>query len=670
MTVGMVFQLQLYIGVTGQLFHRRYVIFLRCFLYLLNCEKSENRNVKMKLFGKWQGGLIVKNFKYSLAVVLMINSIVLLTSCTSNNDVAVNSVVSENQNVTSNTVKPNVSDEYSEVTEENLILEESNQFEEVGSGSDGSRKKLMNYLPELYNKLSSDDGIVMGNARFDENTFSICDIDSDGEAELLVKITTGTMAANGLYIYKADSSGQVVQEGTMSNNSDFYKNGYVKSPWSHNQGLGTLWPYTVMQYIKAEDEYTNIYSLDSWDKSVNPESFNGESFPDNIDISSTGTIYYINNFVSGEEKTCDYFDYVKWFNSWNQCSPKLRINYEAYSEDNIKKYNPDSNIAKESETPVNNSDARPALDVDDSVTASYNSDGSIKIEYNNVPMSMTLPASWVGKFVVRNGSFFARTAYYNEYGGKLLPIILRDEYDDSNGFGRYIGKAGYKYCFYYRVTDVNYDMDNSAETSEYESLRAGIETVLQSAVCTPYEDKISVDIISFSRPYPTGQISSGGKTIEGYTSDYVCHGAEQSVQWRCEDTWHITAARKVYSYGVEWYECWDTDDGDYYGWIDSKYLHFYSAGSSSNQSSNTSSVSNLDPYVKGQISSNGKEIEGYTTDYVCNGGTKTAQWTCEDTWHITARRKTYSYGIWWYECWDTDDGDYYGWIDSNFLYFY
>ena len=26
---------------------------------------------------------------------------------------------------------------------------------------------------------------------------------------------------------------------------------------------------------------------------------------------------------------------------------------------------------------------------------------------------------------------------------------------------------------------------------------------------------------------------------------------------------------------MTWYECWDTDDGDYYGWIDANYLSFY-----------------------------------------------------------------------------------------------
>jgi hypothetical protein len=75
-------------------------------------------------------------------------------------------------------------------------------------------------------------------------------------------------------------------------------------------------------------------------------------------------------------------------------------------------------------------------------------------------------------------------------------------------------------------------------------------------------------------------------------------------------------------------------------------------------------------YLYGEINSDGQIIEGYTTNYICNGGEKERQWICEDRWHITAKNIFYSYGITWYECWDTDDGDYYGWIDSKFLKFY
>lgn len=72
--------------------------------------------------------------------------------------------------------------------------------------------------------------------------------------------------------------------------------------------------------------------------------------------------------------------------------------------------------------------------------------------------------------------------------------------------------------------------------------------------------------------------------------------------------------------------------------------------------------------AKGEVSGNG--VYGYTTDYVCNGGPMQEEHAVQNGWHITAKNTYYAYGILWYQCWDTDDGDYYGWIDGNYLSFY
>lgn len=64
-------------------------------------------------------------------------------------------------------------------------------------------------------------------------------------------------------------------------------------------------------------------------------------------------------------------------------------------------------------------------------------------------------------------------------------------------------------------------------------------------------------------------------------------------------------------------------------------------------------------------------VSSYTTDYVCNGGEKDmVRQSLGDGWHVTAKYKCESYGVTWYELWDTDDGDYYGWVDEEFIDFY
>ena len=92
--------------------------------------------------------------------------------------------------------------------------------------------------------------------------------------------------------------------------------------------------------------------------------------------------------------------------------------------------------------------------------------------------------------------------------------------------------------------------------------------------------EISGTIQSGGISYPVddmkGQINCHGGTVAGFTTDYVVNGgAAQKVRNSLGDTWHVTAKNKCDNYGVTWYELWDSDDGDYYGWVDSSYIDFY-----------------------------------------------------------------------------------------------
>ncbi len=160
-----------------------------------------------------------------------------------------------------------------------------------------------------------------------------------------------------------------------------------------------------------------------------------------------------------------------------------------------------------------------------------------------------------------------------------------------------------------------------------------------------------------------GEISySGSDELYGYTTDYVKYDGSCETQHIVYDGWHITAYDSYDSHGITWYECWDTDDGDYYGWIDESYLLFYST----NKETRIDVIS----ITPRRAEVNGSGVYGYTSDYVLYYGSMETQHKVKDGWHITAYNTAYSHGITWYECWDTDDGDYYGWIDQNFISFY
>lgn len=72
-----------------------------------------------------------------------------------------------------------------------------------------------------------------------------------------------------------------------------------------------------------------------------------------------------------------------------------------------------------------------------------------------------------------------------------------------------------------------------------------------------------------------GEVNWYGETKYGYASSYVIDYGPEEKQWPIEGNWHITAKNIVESHGNIWYECWDSDDGDYYGWIKSYELDFY-----------------------------------------------------------------------------------------------
>lgn len=227
-------------------------------------------------------------------------------------------------------------------------------------------------------------------------------------------------------------------------------------------------------------------------------------------------------------------------------------------------------------------DKTEGIDVDDSVAVTVNPDGSFNVEFIEAPCSLTLPSTWNNNFVIRHNIIYAKKAFYNDdipdNDGALMYFEFTDE-ETNPAPSVNLGKAGTKTCFYIRVTDIRYNMDNSEEKAQYQMMKKDIQEVVNSVVCIPEKQNKSSSSQS-KQPtdlsdYLYGQISSNGQEIEGYTSDYVVNGGKKTRQWLCEDKWHITAKRYTNSYGITWYECWDTDDGDYYGWIDSSYISFY-----------------------------------------------------------------------------------------------
>ncbi len=76
----------------------------------------------------------------------------------------------------------------------------------------------------------------------------------------------------------------------------FYENGAVMAGWSHNQGKGgDFWPYFLYQYLPETDGYQQVGAVDAWDRALGIEGY-----PDQVDRSGTGFVYYIYGDLAAE----------------------------------------------------------------------------------------------------------------------------------------------------------------------------------------------------------------------------------------------------------------------------------------------------------------------------------------------------------------------------------
>lgn len=143
--------------------------------------------------------------------------------------------------------------------------------------------------------------------------------------------------------------------------------------------------------------------------------------------------------------------------------------------------------------------------------------------------------------------------------------------NDGNGILLDItGEPDAKICDYDSIYYSKFLTTDYTRLRERDSLKSYISpdtTVPEATEPNTY----AVEITSCSR---TGEIK--GADVAGFTTSYVCqNGSVSYVRRTLGDRWHVTAVRTCESKGLTWYELYDTDDGEYYGWVDANYITFY-----------------------------------------------------------------------------------------------
>lgn len=206
------------------------------------------------------------------------------------------------------------------------------------SKKDEETRKI--YAATLRNLLYSNilpDGKEAELAVGENSKFGISDVDNDGKEELIILYDPGLTAASKGYILGYDTDTKEIHIQLMEYPYfAFLENGNIKALSSHNQTWGKMWPYSLYQYDAENDVYELSGIVWSEDKAIFEVNGVSERYPEYADISGAGTVYYIDEETWGTSPT-DEAEYLSWLKEKQGDSEEIKIEYLAFTEENILK---------------------------------------------------------------------------------------------------------------------------------------------------------------------------------------------------------------------------------------------------------------------------------------------------------------------------------------------
>lgn len=177
----------------------------------------------------------------------------------------------------------------------------------------------------------------------EENQYAIQDIDSDGKEELIISYTTDCMAGMFEKVFGYDeNTDSVVEKLSEFPSCTYFSNGNIQAGFSHNQGYGpNFWPYNAYVYNKDTGVYDSVGYVDTWEKEIASEDYEGNPFPEDKDVDKDGVVYILYDTAKDERVYCDKSDYEAWNEQFFGGATEVKINYKKLVWDSWEQYTKD-----------------------------------------------------------------------------------------------------------------------------------------------------------------------------------------------------------------------------------------------------------------------------------------------------------------------------------------
>lgn len=161
--------------------------------------------------------------------------------------------------------------------------------------------------------------------------FAVADVDADGKEELVLLIESENSVG---YIIGYDSETKNIYTQLEEFPAfTFLKNGNLKALSSHNQTYGEMWPYALYRYLPESDSYELCGYAHAEDKATFEANGVPERYPNDADVSGTGTVYYVGASDWGTTPV-DKTAYLAWLAKNQGDTKELEIEYLSLTEEN------------------------------------------------------------------------------------------------------------------------------------------------------------------------------------------------------------------------------------------------------------------------------------------------------------------------------------------------